>query len=113
MLKKSSTASEILRRRYREDTEYTSILDEERAVARVSQAIVEARTAAGLSQQELARRIGTSQPAIARLEDGDYSRHSLAVLQRIANALHLKLDVRFLPVESGESNAPLEAVNTR
>ncbi|MFM7694448.1 MAG: helix-turn-helix transcriptional regulator, partial [Actinomycetota bacterium] len=35
--------------------------------------ISEARTAAGLTQAELARRSGTSQPAIARYEAGTSS----------------------------------------
>lgn len=103
-MKKNSTASAILRRRYRHDTEYNELLAEQRIVARVSQAIFEARTAAGLSQQELADRIGTSQPAIARLEDGDYDRHSVAMLQRIADALDLKLSVRFEVTQTVEEN---------
>jgi predicted transcriptional regulator len=49
--------------------------------------IYDARTKAGLSQSELAVLIGSKQPVIARLEDGDYKGHSLTMLQRIAAAL--------------------------
>jgi DNA-binding XRE family transcriptional regulator len=40
-----------------------------------------------LTQRQLAQQIGTSQPAIARLESGSYHNISLSFLRRIANAL--------------------------
>jgi ribosome-binding protein aMBF1 (putative translation factor) len=63
----------------------------------VAQMIYDARTKAGLSQRELAELIGSKQPVIARLEDGDYEGHSLTMLQRIASALEQRLEVRFVP----------------
>ncbi len=47
--------------------------------------ISEARTAAGLTQAELARRAGTSQPAIARYEAGTSS-PSIVTLERVLRA---------------------------
>ena len=44
----------------------------------------EMREDAGLTQAELARKVGTTQSAIARLEDAEYTGHSLTMLQRIA-----------------------------
>ena len=55
--------------------------------------IYDARTQAGLTQEELAKRVGTKQPVIARLEDADYEGHSLNMLQRIAKALNRTLRV--------------------
>lgn len=43
------------------------------------------RESAGLSQAQLAKKIGTRQSAIARLEDSSYGKQSLAVLARIAD----------------------------
>lgn len=40
-----------------------------------------------LTQKELAEKAGTSQPAIARLESGNYKNLSLSFLRKIANAL--------------------------
>jgi DNA-binding XRE family transcriptional regulator len=40
-----------------------------------------------LTQKQLAEQIGTSQPAIARIESGSYQNISLSFLRRIANAL--------------------------
>lgn len=63
----------------------------------VSELIYEGRTAAGLTQAALARRVGTTQSVISRLEDADYEGHSLTMLQRIAEALHVRLELRFAP----------------
>jgi len=59
--------------------------------------IYKARKKAKLTQQQLAERVGTKQPVIARLEDADYKGHSLAMLRRIAEALDTKIEVRFVP----------------
>jgi DNA-binding XRE family transcriptional regulator len=40
-----------------------------------------------LTQKQLAHQIGTSQPAIARIESGSYRNVSLSFLRRIAEAL--------------------------
>jgi ribosome-binding protein aMBF1 (putative translation factor) len=69
-----------------------------RVQARVAQLIYDARTQAGLTQRELAELIGTRQPVIARLEDADYEGHSLSMLQKIAQALHRRVEIR-LPAE--------------
>ena len=44
----------------------------------------EMREDAGLTQTELARKVGTAQSVIARLEDAEYTGHSLTMLERIA-----------------------------
>ena len=41
----------------------------------------------GLSQKELARRLGTSQQQISRLESPSYEGHSLSMLRRVADVL--------------------------
>jgi len=46
----------------------------------------EMRESAGLTQAQLARRVRTTQSTIARLEDAEYSGHSLTMLERIALA---------------------------
>lgn len=50
----------------------------------------------GMSQEELARRAGTKQPNIARLESGRHT-PSLGLLRRVAEALDAELVVRIEP----------------
>jgi ribosome-binding protein aMBF1 (putative translation factor) len=79
------------------DPELRALIAEETINAHVARMVYEARTKAGLTQQELAELVGTKQPVIARLEDADYKGHSLAMLQRIATALHQKLEISLVP----------------
>jgi len=62
-------------------------------------AILKARTEAGLTQAQVAERMGTKAPAVARLENslvtGKHS-PSIATLQKYAAALGKKLEVRFV-----------------
>ena len=96
MTKKEKTqeAVRILHGRYvKDDPERKASLQEERVNAEVARLIHEMRTAAGLSQQQLAELIGTTQSVISRLEDADYEGRSLSMLERIATALNQKLTV--------------------
>lgn len=63
----------------------------------IAQMIYDARTAAGLTQAELAKLIDTQQPVISQLENADYEGHSLSMLERIAEALKLRVELRLVP----------------
>lgn len=73
--------------------------DEERsAVDRdfaLGELIYRLRTGAGLSQRELAERMGTTQSVISRLEEGGGGRPRLDTLARVATALDRHLVVSF------------------
>jgi transcriptional regulator with XRE-family HTH domain len=61
------------------------------------------RAGLGLTQEQLAERMGTSHSAISRIESGQH-RTSVATLERLAQAL----DVRFvMGFESGPQEAPV------
>lgn len=90
-------AAEILDMEFGGDPIYEQMRVDARTKSQAAQAIYDARQAAGLTQGQLARLAGTTQSVISRLEDGDYDRHSLALLERIAAALHRRVEVRFLP----------------
>ena len=51
------------------------------------------RKESGLSQKELAQRVGTSQQQISRLESPSYEGHSLSMLRRVTEALGASLYV--------------------
>lgn len=59
-------------------------------------AVIEARSRAGLTQEELAERMGTTQPVVARLESGRI-RPSTRTLERLAQATGSRLIIRFEP----------------
>lgn len=60
---------------------------------RLARQLAAARETAGLTQGELARRMGTSQPAVARLERGDYGGYRVGTLVKAAHALGRRLSI--------------------
>ena len=62
----------------------------------LARALIEARTRAGLSQTQLARRMKTSQSYVARIEGGQV-RPSTAALERLAKATGSRLTITFEP----------------
>ncbi|MBU1954181.1 helix-turn-helix transcriptional regulator [Patescibacteria group bacterium] len=58
----------------------------------IARTIIEKRLEKGLSQSELAKKVGTKQSAISRLESGNYN-PSIGFLGKVAKALNLYLDV--------------------
>jgi ribosome-binding protein aMBF1 (putative translation factor) len=99
-MKTKSSALAILERSAAGSPELRRLAEEARLNAAVAQLIYSARTKAGLSQADLAEKLGTKQSVISRLEDADYEGHSLSMLQRIAAALGQCLEIRFLPLAS-------------
>jgi transcriptional regulator with XRE-family HTH domain len=64
-------------------------------------ALVSARQQAGLTQTEVAERMGTKTPAVARLEAGGGRQHhapSLATLRKYAAAVGCRLEVKLVPL---------------
>lgn len=97
--KRTTDAVEILHRRYYAGRlKRSAVLEEERANADVARQIYELRTKAGLTQAQVAKRIGTAPSVISRLEDADYEGHSLSMLRRIAAALQSRVEIRLVPL---------------
>ena len=80
-----------------EDKAKAASFEEELANAEIAGQIHTLRTRARLSQRQLAAKIGTTASVICRLEDADYSGHSLGMLRRIAAALNKRVEIRFVP----------------
>ena len=83
--------SEIVEQRIRKSATYRKSFA--RTLHQIDLALLvrEMRENAGLTQTELAKRAGTTQSVIARLEDAEYTGHSLATLERIALACGVAL----------------------
>jgi len=54
------------------------------------------RKECGLSQKELAQRVGTTQQQISRLESPSYEGHSLSMLRRVAEVLGATVHIELL-----------------
>lgn len=57
-------------------------------------AILDARRTKGITQAKIAKKMGTTQSVIARLESGN-ANPSLRFLQRLADALGARLEIKF------------------
>lgn len=98
-----STTQQARRRRARASAAYQV---EQRRLAQfeeLARLVIRLRAALGISQKELARRVGTSHSAISRLESGHH-KTSVETLQRVAEALGVRFVVGF---ESGPRDAPV------
>ena len=93
-----------VRREYERLEEEFAFLDE----------ILKARAAAGLTQAEVAARIGTTQSAVARLESATAEHSpSIATLQRYASALGFRLQVRLVKQQRASYRIRTRARTTR
>ena len=80
------------RKRRTPDTETRATVEQDLALG---QLIYDLHTEAGLSQRELAARMGTTQSVISRMEEGGGARNRIDTLARVATALNRHLVVSF------------------
>jgi DNA-binding XRE family transcriptional regulator len=78
------------------DPEFKRHYDEERQALKLAIKIAALREKKGLSQQELAKLMGTSQQAISRIESGEYEGFTLKTLEKIAEATGMKVKIDFV-----------------
>ncbi|MEX2374233.1 MAG: helix-turn-helix transcriptional regulator [Dehalococcoidia bacterium] len=97
-----STSDQARRRRARASKAYRAEQERLAPFEELARLVIKHRAALGLSQEELADRMGTSHSAISRLESGRH-KTSVETLQRVAEALGLRLVMGF---ESGPREAP-------
>lgn len=90
------TLNDVIKTHYDNDEEFKLHYDKEMLINAISKMVVKLRQEAKLTQAQLAKKAGTSQPVIARLESGHDSRlPSLLLLVRIAEASNAKLMLNF------------------
>lgn len=77
-----------------EDPAFVSEYKASKPFAELTMQIIRARYDAGLTQKQLAEKIGTRQSVVSRIESFDYGGMSLRTLQRIAEALGLEVDIQ-------------------
>jgi DNA-binding XRE family transcriptional regulator len=87
-----------LKKTLMQNEEFRAEYEKADAEFQIVEALIRARMEGNISQAELARRMGTTQSAIARLEGGGVS-PSLATLRRYAAAAGRKLEINLVPGE--------------
>ena len=104
---KTRNFAQVIRKKLANDPDLAAAVELESFNSEIAAEIYEARTEAGITQKQLADRVGTHQSVIARLEAADYDGHSLAMLKRLATALGKRLRVGFF----SEFQVPLESTS--
>lgn len=85
---------------WKKDPEFRKEYDALEAEFALFDELLKARKRAGLTQEEVAMRMGTKAPAVARLEAGGGSQKhspSIATLRKYAEAVGARLEVRLVP----------------
>ena len=93
---RAKTHEEVLKPFFK-DAKFRKGYEEELEKLRIVDALIRLREHRKLTQAQLARRIGVSQPFIAKLESGEAHNFSLETLVKLAVALDSELEVNFHP----------------
>jgi|HubBroStandDraft_6_1064221.scaffolds.fasta_scaffold594435_1 transcriptional regulator with XRE-family HTH domain len=110
---KTTNFGDVIRQKLANDPALAQRVEEAAFDAHIASQICDARKASGLTQQELAELVGTTQSAIARIEDADYDGHSVKLLQRVGKALHLRLRVEFCPEPAPIGGQPESSLSSQ
>ncbi len=88
-----------LHQKWMKDSEYRKSYQELATEFELARAVIQARTQAGLTQEQLAQRMETTQSVIARLESGR-TKPSTQTLERLASATGTRLRISFEPAKT-------------
>jgi DNA-binding XRE family transcriptional regulator len=78
------------------DPEFKAHYQEERQALMLAMKIAKLREKKGLSQQQMAKLMGTSQQAVSRIESGEYEGFTLKTLEKIAEATGTRVKIEFV-----------------
>jgi len=86
---------------------FSAVYDDLGADYELVRQLLRARMKAGLTQEEVARRMGTTKSAISRLEGVGKHSPSVSTLRRYARAVGCEVELRLVPVAaSGSARVP-------
>jgi ribosome-binding protein aMBF1 (putative translation factor) len=83
--------SEFVEQRGRKSTSYRKTFARTLQQIDLAMLVREMREDAGFTQTQLAKKVGSTQSVIARLENAEYTGHSLTMLERIATVCGIAL----------------------
>lgn len=86
-------------RRLNDDPDFAAAVEAELQAMRIEQELVALRNASGLSQRQLAAKLGVKQPVIAKLEAGKSRNIGLQTLVRAVKAMNGRIEVSITPAD--------------
>ena len=91
--------SQHVEEQYKRSREFRKAYDEEVLMLKIAYKIAQLRKQRHVTQGELAKKIGTTQQTISRLEDSENVKITVHTLARLAIALKAKLSIDLVPQE--------------
>jgi ribosome-binding protein aMBF1 (putative translation factor) len=85
-------SAEEAHRKWMKNPEYRREYEKLETEFQIAEQVIKARVKKNLTQQELAKKVGTGQAVISRLE-GRNSKSSISLLERVAKALGTKINL--------------------
>jgi ribosome-binding protein aMBF1 (putative translation factor) len=101
VVQKRKNMMEEIREELAQDRDLNATYQRELARLRVANQIAVLRARSGMSQAELAAKIGTKQAGVARMERANYTGYTMGTLAKIAAAMGAHLEVRFVLPDKG------------
>jgi len=95
MKKRGITAEEFKQKLFKTKPGFKEVYEKSQPQFELTCAMIDARLKNNLTQEQLAKKIGSKQAVISRVESG--ANVSVDFLQRVANALDLDLQVKLIP----------------
>ena len=108
----NSTVAAIDRRK-KDDPDFAAAVEAELQAMRIEQELVALRNASGLSQRQLAAKLGVKQPVIAKLEAGKTRNIGLQTLVRAVKAMNGRIEVLITPADRPARAGRKGAVRSR
>ncbi|MBU1808580.1 MAG: helix-turn-helix domain-containing protein [Candidatus Omnitrophica bacterium] len=93
------SVSQHIEEQYKKSSGFRKAFDEEVFMLKIAYRIAQLRKQRHITQRELARKMGTTQQTISRLEDSENTQVTLHTLTRLARALRARLSVDLIPRE--------------
>jgi len=109
---KTKNFTTVLKKKLAENSSLRDAVEQQVFNARLAREIYKARNVAKLTQNQLAKLVGTQQSVISRLEDADYAGHSVLMLRKIAKALDCTLSVKIHPKDKDADFITTTEINT-
>jgi predicted XRE-type DNA-binding protein len=93
----TNTTVAAIDQRVKDDADFAADVEAELQAMHIEQELVALRNASGLSQRQLAEKLGVKQPVIAKLEAGKSRNIGLHTLVRAVKAMNGRIEVSITP----------------